>query len=55
MENIIVPGRVNAIAGLEFKQQLPIVKDCKPDMDKHIMEVHSVLDCQTFGRAGLPD
>lgn len=43
-------GPVHAIDGLELKQQLPVITDSNPDMDKHIMEFQSILDCQTFGR-----
>lgn len=37
-------------SGLEVKQQLLVMKDSNPDVERHILEFQSVLDCQTFGQ-----
>ena len=48
-----VTGKTNAIAGFEFKQNLPVIKDTGPDLDRHIREFQSILDCHTFGKRGV--
>ena len=44
---------VHSIAGLEFKQNLPVIKDTDTDLDRHIREYQSILDCHTIGRKGV--
>ena len=39
-----------SIAGLEFKQSLPAIKDSDTDLDRHIREYQSILDCHTIGK-----
>ena len=38
------------LTGLDVKQNLPVIKDADPDIDKHVKEFQSVLDCQAVGR-----
>ena len=45
--------RVSAISGLEYKQNLPIIKDLDTNLDKHIREFQSILDCHTLGKKGI--
>lgn len=45
VEKIVVPDRVHAIAGLDCKQQLSIIKDSTADMGNPIVEVQPYLDC----------
>ena len=45
--------RVHAISGLEVKQSLPVIKDTDPDLEKHIREFQSIMDCQAVGRKGV--
>ena len=42
-----------SIAGLEFKQSLPVIKDSDTDLDRHIREYQSILDCHTIGKKGV--
>ena len=42
----------SALTGLEFKQQLPIIKDNDFDFEGHLREVQTVLDCHAYGRRG---
>ena len=48
-----VTDTMNAIAGFEFKQCLPVIKDVDTDLDRHIREFQSLLDCHTFGKRGV--
>ena len=34
-DRTIATDRMNAIAGFEFKQSLPIIKDSDPDLERH--------------------
>ena len=45
--------RLNAIAGFEFKQHLPVIKDSDCDFERHIREFQLILDCHSFGRRGI--
>ena len=45
--------KVNALARLEFRQQLPQLNDSDVDFDKHWMQFQSILDCHSFGRKGV--
>ena len=42
--------RVSAITGLEYKQNLPVIKDTDTNLDRHIREFQSILDCHTMGK-----
>ena len=44
---------IHSIAGLEFKQSLPVIKDTDTDLDRHIREYQSILDCHTIGKKGV--
>jgi hypothetical protein len=44
---------IHSIAGLEFKQNLPVIKDTDTDLDRHIREYQSILDCHTIGKKGV--
>ncbi len=46
-------GKLDALTGLEFKQQLPLLKDADTDFDRHWREVQSIVDCHSFGRRGV--
>lgn len=35
---------------MEIKQPLPVIKGTDPDMEGHIKELQSTLDCHAFGR-----
>lgn len=43
---------MNAVTGLDLKQQVPVLKDFDLDMDRQIKEFQSSLGCQAFGRKG---
>ena len=43
-------GRATPLAGLEFKQSLPVIKDGDLDWDKHVREFHSIMDCYAVQR-----
>ncbi len=45
--------KVNALAGLEFKQTLPVLKASDTDVDKHWRQFQSILDCHAFGRKAV--
>ena len=45
--------KVNALAGLEFKAKIPIIKDSNKDLDSHLREFQSVLDMHSYGRKGV--
>ena len=45
--------KVNALAGLEFKQKLPVIKDSEKDLDAHLREFQSILDMHSFGRRAI--
>ncbi len=45
--------KVNALAGLEFKQKLPAIKDSDKDLDAHLREFQSILYIHTFGRRAV--
>ena len=40
---------MNALTGFEFEQQLPVIKDSEPDLDRHLREFESILDCHAYG------
>ena len=42
--------KLSALSGLDFKQQLPVLKDQNTDYDKHWREFQSIIDCHAFGR-----
>ena len=44
---------VYSIAGLEFKQNLPVIKDSDTDLGRHIREYQSILDFHTIGKKGV--
>lgn len=46
----MVPDKVHAIAGLEYKLQLLTIKGSNPDMERHFLEFESMIDCHAFGR-----
>ena len=48
-----VTDKMNAISGFEFKQSLPVIKDTDPDLDSHLREFHSLIDCHSFGKRGV--
>ena len=41
--------RYNAVSRFEMKQNVPILKDKDLDLDRHLMEVNSLLDCHCYG------
>ena len=45
--------KVNALAGLEFKQKLRVIKDSEKDLDAHLREFQSILDMHSFGRRAI--
>ena len=47
------PEKISAIAGLEFKQNLPVIKDTDPDLEGHLREFQSIIDCHALGRQGV--
>ena len=38
----------NALAGLEFKQSMPVLRDKDYDFDGHWRQFESILDCHAF-------
>ena len=38
------------LAGLEFKQTLPMIKDSDLDFDRHLREFRSIVDCYALNR-----
>ena len=40
----------SGIAGLEFKQSLPIFKDTDTDFDRHYRHFQSIVDCRSVSR-----
>ena len=38
------------LAGLEFKQTLPVIKDSDLDFDRHLREFRSIVDCYALNR-----
>ena len=38
------------MAGLEFKQTLPVIKDSDLDFDRHLREFRSIVDCYALNR-----
>lgn len=48
-KNIAVPDKMNTIACFEFKQQLPVIKDSDPGMERHTNEFQSLLGCLSIG------
>ena len=38
------------LAGLEFKQTLPVIKDSDLDFDRHLREFRSIVDCYALSR-----
>ena len=45
-----VNDKLNAITGIDFKQNIPVIKDTDPDWDRHWLAFKSILDCHNFGR-----
>ena len=43
-------ARGTSIAGLEFKQQLPVIQDSDLDFDRHLREFRSIVDCYSLTR-----
>ena len=43
------PDRYNALSRFELKQNVPVLKDKDLDLDRHLMEVNSLLDCHRYG------
>ena len=41
--------RFNAVSQFEMKQNVPILKDSDLDLEKHLTELHSLLDCHSYG------
>ena len=41
------------MTGLEFKQTLPVIKDCDTDFYRHWRNSKSILDCHSFGRKSV--
>ena len=41
------------ISGFEFKQSLPVIKDNDLDLDRHLREFESLIDCHSFGKRGV--
>ena len=39
------------MAGLEFKQALPVIKDSDLDFDKHMREFRSIVDCYAVNKS----
>ena len=39
----------NAVSRFEMKQNVPILKDTDMDLDKHLLELNSLLDCHSYG------
>ena len=51
-DDMAVTDKMNAITGFEFKQNLPVIKDTEPDLENHLREFRSLIDCHTFGKRG---
>lgn len=47
--------RGNATTGLEFKQQLSVLKDSAPDMDRHTKEFQPILSLASQARAATEE
>ena len=45
--------QIQALAGLEFKYNLPVIKDTDMDLERHIREYQSVLDCHATNKKGV--
>ena len=52
-DRAVAADRLNALAGFEFKQSLPVIEDSDPDLERHVREFQSILDCHYFGRRGI--
>ena len=48
-----ITDKRNAISGFEVKQNLPVIKDDGLDLERHLREFHSLIDCHTFGKRGV--
>ena len=48
-----ITDKMNAISGFEIKQNLPVIKDTDLDLDRHLSEFHSLIDCHSFGKRGV--
>ena len=46
----MVASRGSPLAGLEFKQSLPVIKDTDLDLDKHLREFRAIVDCYALTR-----
>ncbi len=57
-QNILTADEISALvqrggnppAGLDFKQQLPVVKDSDLDFDRHTHEFRSIVDCYALNK-----
>ena len=43
----------SGIAGLEFKQNLQVLKDPDTDFDRHYRHFQSIVDCHSVSRASV--
>ena len=46
----LVQRQGSPLAGLEFKQTLPVIKDSDLDFDRHLREFRSIVDCYALSR-----
>ena len=44
---------MNTLAGLGFKQTLPVLKDSDTDFDRHWRQFESIIDCHAYGRKAV--
>ena len=55
-DRTVETDRFSPIAGFEFKQSPPVIKDSEFDFERHVRETQSILDCHIFGRGVIrPD
>ena len=46
----LIQRQGSPLAGLEFKQTLPVIKDSDLDFDRHLREFRSIVDCYALSR-----
>ena len=45
--------KVNALVGIKFEKNVPILKDSDADFETHWRQFQSLLDCYSFGRTAV--
>ena len=48
-----VDDKLNALTGLKFDLQLPVLKDSDVDFARHWRNFKSIIDCHAYGRKGV--